>query len=60
MDNDGYDELGDLLADKSTLLGLSDAGAHASQLCDVCFSTHLLAHWVRDHVPSQSRTQCGG
>ncbi|HXR54049.1 MAG TPA: amidohydrolase family protein [Acidimicrobiales bacterium] len=48
MDNDGYDELGDLLADKRTLLGLSDAGAHASQLCDACFSTHLLSHWVRD------------
>ena len=30
------------------MLGLSDAGAHASQLCDACFSTHLLAHWVRD------------
>lgn len=48
MDNDGYDEIGQLLADKRTLLGLSDAGAHASQLCDACFSTHLLGHWVRE------------
>jgi N-acyl-D-aspartate/D-glutamate deacylase len=48
MDNDGYDELGRLLADKRTLLGLSDAGAHASQLCDACFSTYLLSHWVRE------------
>ena len=48
MDNDGDDEMGDLLADKRTLLGLSDAGAHASQLCDACYSTHLLGHWVRD------------
>jgi N-acyl-D-aspartate/D-glutamate deacylase len=48
MDNDGDDEIGDLLADKRTLLGLSDAGAHASQLCDACYSTHLLGHWVRD------------
>ena len=48
MDNDGDDELGDLLADKRTLLGLSDAGAHASQLCDACYSTHLLGHWVRE------------
>jgi N-acyl-D-aspartate/D-glutamate deacylase len=48
MDNDGDDEIGDLLADKRTLLGLSDAGAHASQLCDACFSTHLLGHWVRE------------
>jgi N-acyl-D-amino-acid deacylase len=48
MDNDGEDELGDLLADRRTLLGLSDAGAHASQLCDACYSTHLLGHWVRE------------
>jgi N-acyl-D-aspartate/D-glutamate deacylase len=48
MDNDGEDEIGDLLADKRTLLGLSDAGAHASQLCDACFSTHLLGYWVRE------------
>jgi N-acyl-D-aspartate/D-glutamate deacylase len=48
MDNDGDDEIGALLADKRTLLGLSDAGAHASQLCDACFSTHLLGHWVRE------------
>jgi N-acyl-D-aspartate/D-glutamate deacylase len=48
LDNDGDDEIGDLLADKRTLLGLSDAGAHASQLCDACYSTHLLGHWVRE------------
>ena len=48
LDNDGDDEIGDLLADKRTLLGLSDAGAHASQLCDACYATHLLGHWVRD------------
>jgi N-acyl-D-aspartate/D-glutamate deacylase len=48
MDNDGDDEIGQLLADKRTLLGLSDAGAHASQLCDACYSTHLLGHWVRE------------
>ena len=48
MDNDGDDEIGELLADKRTLLGLSDAGAHATQLCDACYSTHLLGHWVRE------------
>ncbi|HUJ64069.1 MAG TPA: amidohydrolase family protein [Acidimicrobiales bacterium] len=48
MDNDGDDEVSALLADKRALLGLSDAGAHASQLCDACFSTHLLGHWVRE------------
>ena len=48
LENDADDETGALLADKRTLLGLSDAGAHASQLCDACYSTHLLGHWVRD------------
>jgi N-acyl-D-aspartate/D-glutamate deacylase len=45
-----YDEdaVGELLTDPHTVLGLSDAGAHASQLCDACFSTHLLGHWVRE------------
>lgn len=48
LENDGDDEIGALLADKRTLLGLSDAGAHATQLCDACYSTHLLGHWVRE------------
>jgi N-acyl-D-aspartate/D-glutamate deacylase len=38
----------ELLTHPSTMLGLSDAGAHASQLCDACAPTSLLAHWVRD------------
>ncbi len=38
----------ELLAHPAVVLGLSDAGAHASQLCDACFSTHLLSHWVRE------------
>jgi N-acyl-D-amino-acid deacylase len=42
------DAVAELLTDAHTVLGLSDAGAHASQLCDACFSTHLLGHWVRD------------
>ncbi|XVQ14768.1 N-acyl-D-amino-acid deacylase family protein [Spirillospora sp. CA-255316] len=48
LDNDGDEEVGQLLADERTLLGLSDAGAHATQLCDACYSTHLLGHWVRE------------
>jgi N-acyl-D-aspartate/D-glutamate deacylase len=45
-----YDEdlVGGLLRDPHVVLGLSDAGAHASQLCDACFATHLLGHWVRE------------
>lgn len=46
--NDDETELEALLLDPRAVLGLSDAGAHASQLCDACFSTHLLGHWVRE------------
>jgi N-acyl-D-aspartate/D-glutamate deacylase len=46
--NDDEDEVEPLLVDAHTMLGLSDAGAHASQLCDACFSTHLLSRWVRE------------
>jgi N-acyl-D-amino-acid deacylase len=46
--NDDEEEIGRLLRDERTLLALSDAGAHASQLCDACFSTYLLEHWVRE------------
>jgi N-acyl-D-aspartate/D-glutamate deacylase len=46
--NDGEAEIGTLLNDNRAVLGLSDAGAHASQICDACFSTHLLGYWVRE------------
>jgi N-acyl-D-aspartate/D-glutamate deacylase len=38
----------ELLTHPAVMLGLSDAGAHASQLCDAGFSTHLLGYWVRE------------
>jgi N-acyl-D-aspartate/D-glutamate deacylase len=41
-------EVAELLASDNTVLALSDAGAHASQLCDACYSTHFLGHWRRD------------
>jgi len=46
--NHDEDEVVELLRERDTVLGLSDAGAHASQLCDACFSTYLLGHWVRE------------
>ncbi len=46
--NTDEDEVQELLESPYTVLGLSDAGAHASQLCDACFSTYLLGHWVRE------------
>ncbi len=46
--NTDESEVQELLQHPATVLGLSDAGAHASQLCDACFSTHLLGRWVRE------------
>jgi N-acyl-D-amino-acid deacylase len=36
------------LRDPNTAISLSDAGAHASQLCDACIPTFLLRRWVRE------------
>jgi len=38
----------ELLTHPASMIGLSDAGAHASQLCDAGAPTELLGHWVRD------------
>jgi N-acyl-D-amino-acid deacylase len=38
----------ELLVHPASVLGLSDAGAHASQLCDACAPTELLGSWVRE------------
>lgn len=42
------DEVEEILKDPNVVLGLGDGGAHLSQLCDACYSTHLLGHWVRE------------
>jgi N-acyl-D-amino-acid deacylase len=42
------DEVEEILQDPDVVLGLGDGGAHLSQLCDACYSTHLLGHWVRE------------
>ena len=46
--NHEEDEVEELLLSKDTVLGLSDAGAHASQLCDAGLTTYLLGRWVRE------------
>jgi N-acyl-D-aspartate/D-glutamate deacylase len=46
--NTDEEMVGKLLQHPATMLGLSDAGAHASQLCDAGASTHLLGVWVRE------------
>jgi len=38
----------ELLSHPASMLGLSDAGAHASQLCDAGAPTTLLGKWVRE------------
>lgn len=48
MVNDDDDQIAELLADERFLLGLSDAGAHTSQLCDANYATHLLARFHRE------------
>ena len=40
--NHDEDEVEPLLKSSATVLGLSDAGAHASQLCDACLPTYFL------------------
>jgi len=40
--------IAELIAHRATVLGLSDAGAHASQLCDAGLPTDLLGRWVRE------------
>lgn len=46
--NHEEDEVEILLKSPVTVLGLSDAGAHANQLCDACLTTYLFRRWVRE------------
>jgi N-acyl-D-amino-acid deacylase len=48
MVNDDEAQIGELLQDRRFLLGLSDAGAHTSQLCDANYATYLLQRFVRE------------
>jgi N-acyl-D-aspartate/D-glutamate deacylase len=45
--NDDEDGVTTLLQEDGCTLGLSDAGAHVSQLCDAPLATDLLGNWVR-------------
>jgi N-acyl-D-aspartate/D-glutamate deacylase len=46
----------ELITSARTVITLSDAGAHADQLCDACYGTYLLGYWVREKgVMSLSR-----
>ena len=46
--NTNEERLAKLINDPRPLIGLSDAGAHVSLLCDAGYCTYLLGHWVRE------------
>jgi N-acyl-D-amino-acid deacylase len=46
--NDNATAVAGLLLEEHCTLGLSDAGAHVSQLCDAPQATDFLGNWVRD------------
>jgi len=37
-----------MMTHPTTMLGLSDGGAHCGLICDASMPTYLLTHWVRD------------
>lgn len=43
-----FDALRPQLLNRSTVLSLSDGGAHCGVICDASMPTYLLTHWVRD------------
>jgi N-acyl-D-aspartate/D-glutamate deacylase len=46
--NDDLEGVSTLLTTEGCVLGLSDAGAHVSQICDAPLPTDFLGRWVRD------------
>jgi N-acyl-D-aspartate/D-glutamate deacylase len=44
----GEGELRDLVVDERAVFGAHDAGAHVDMLCDACYPTWTLRHWVRE------------
>jgi N-acyl-D-amino-acid deacylase len=43
-----FDAIHEWLSHPSTVLGLSDGGAHCGLICDASFPTYMLTYWVRD------------
>jgi N-acyl-D-aspartate/D-glutamate deacylase len=46
--NQDFDAIAELLASPVSIMGLADAGAHATQIMDASQPTFFLSHWVRD------------
>jgi len=45
-----FGALREMMLHPSTVLGLSDGGAHCGLICDASMPTYLLTHWVRDRA----------
>lgn len=46
--NEDHDAVEELITSPVTIMGLADAGAHATQIMDASQPTYYLSHWVRD------------
>ncbi len=46
--NTDEDAIAELISSPVTIIGLADAGAHATQIMDASQPTWFLSHWVRD------------
>ena len=46
--NDDEHAIEELISAEATVMGLADAGAHATQIMDASQATYFLSHWVRD------------
>jgi N-acyl-D-aspartate/D-glutamate deacylase len=46
--NQDQDAIREQLTSPVTIMGLADAGAHATQIMDASQQTYVLSHWVRD------------
>jgi N-acyl-D-amino-acid deacylase len=43
-----FDAIREMITHSSTVVGLSDGGAHCGLICDASMPTFLLTHWARD------------
>jgi N-acyl-D-aspartate/D-glutamate deacylase len=45
-----FDALREMLVHPTSVLGLSDGGAHCAIICDASIPTTMITHWTRDRV----------
>ncbi len=48
VQNADFEAIDAMLADPNIIMGLADAGAHATQIMDASQATYFLQHWVRE------------